>query len=349
MPVGDSITEGDNGDATYRYFLWHDLLDGGYSADFVGSFTGVKSGTPKYPDFDQDHSARSGWRAQRVLNQIKSWTSAQRPDVILLHIGSNDLRAGETDESTESEIRSIIGRARQAQPAVTFLLAELIPSQGLRVGDRSPQRADRHDRRVDDDDDLADRACRPIHRHRYNRRSRGRAAPERARRREDGHALVRSIAASAAERGHVADHHAAAEGCDGHGRDTRVVLGRRDGYSAADVRLVSQRSRNPRRARDDVYDTTARADGFRFDVQRRRVELLRDRDIPHSRRHGQYANAADSLACRPERGRLHIRRRRILRFDTWYHADRTARRDSAHAYRQRLLVGRTRRRDLRLR
>ena len=131
MPVGDSITEGDDGDATYRYFLWHTLLGAGHSVDFVGSFSGVKSGAPRFPDFDQDHSARSGWKAQRILGQIKSWTSANQPDVILLHIGTNDLRNGESNDSTETEIRSIIQRAREAQPTVTFLLAQLIPSQGF--------------------------------------------------------------------------------------------------------------------------------------------------------------------------------------------------------------------------
>jgi lysophospholipase L1-like esterase len=131
MPVGDSITEGANGDATYRYFLWHALLDAGSPADFVGSFTGVKSGTPRYPDFDQDHSARSGWKAQRILHWIKPWTSANQPDVMLLHIGTNDLRAGESNSSTETEIRNIIKRARQARPALTILLAQLIPSKGF--------------------------------------------------------------------------------------------------------------------------------------------------------------------------------------------------------------------------
>ena len=157
---------------------------------------------------------------------------------------------------------------------MTFLLAELIPSKGYesetaRLNERiatiaasmtttnSPIVLVDQYTGIDTTDDLKD----GLH-------------PNEQRRREDGHTLVRSIPASTSERGHVADHNAAAEGCDGHGRDTSVVLGRHDGYSAADVRLVSQRSRNPRRARDDVYDTTARADGFRFDVQRRRVELL---------------------------------------------------------------------------
>jgi lysophospholipase L1-like esterase len=130
MAVGDSITEGGNGDATYRYFLWHRLGDGGYATDFVGSFTGVKSGLPKYPDFDQQHSARSGWRAQRVGWNIRSWTAENQPDVVLLHIGTNDLRAGESDASTETEIRSIIQKARFAKPNVTVLLAQLIPSLG---------------------------------------------------------------------------------------------------------------------------------------------------------------------------------------------------------------------------
>lgn len=131
MPVGDSITEGKDGDATYRYFLWHDLLDGGYSADFVGPFVGVKTGTPKYSDFDQDHAGRSGWKAQRIANSIKNWSATHRPDVILLHIGTNDIRQGETNASTETDIRTIITQARKARPRVTVLLAQLIPMTGF--------------------------------------------------------------------------------------------------------------------------------------------------------------------------------------------------------------------------
>ncbi|MDP3984815.1 MAG: hypothetical protein Q8Q52_07440 [Acidimicrobiia bacterium] len=66
MPLGDSITEGKVGEATYRYFLWHDLFGAGRAVDFVGSLIGVKGGEPKYADFDQDHEGHSGNRADQI-------------------------------------------------------------------------------------------------------------------------------------------------------------------------------------------------------------------------------------------------------------------------------------------
>ena len=47
------------------------------------SFTGVKTGMPRYPTSIKITADDPGGRAQRVLNQIKSWTSTNQPDVIL--------------------------------------------------------------------------------------------------------------------------------------------------------------------------------------------------------------------------------------------------------------------------
>lgn len=47
MPLGDSITEGDNEAATYRYYLQEDLEGAGVAVDFVGSRSGVFRGTPR--------------------------------------------------------------------------------------------------------------------------------------------------------------------------------------------------------------------------------------------------------------------------------------------------------------
>jgi len=78
MPLGDSITESQTGFASYRYWLWHQLQDFGFCVDFVGSQSGV-NGTPKFPDFDQDHEGHTGWRTDQVLAQVGGWaTSACR-------------------------------------------------------------------------------------------------------------------------------------------------------------------------------------------------------------------------------------------------------------------------------
>jgi acyl-CoA thioesterase I len=73
MPLGDSITESNTGQFSYRYYLWHLLLAKGYHTDFVGSRHGVGNGPPANPDFDMDHEGHAGWRADEILAQIRVW------------------------------------------------------------------------------------------------------------------------------------------------------------------------------------------------------------------------------------------------------------------------------------
>src|SRR5262245_29316 len=63
MPLGDSITESSTGHASYRYWLWNSLADAGYQVDFVGSEQppGVLPGPARYPGFDPNHEAHSGY------------------------------------------------------------------------------------------------------------------------------------------------------------------------------------------------------------------------------------------------------------------------------------------------
>ena len=131
MPTGDSITEGAAGDATYRYFLWHMLVDAGYSVDLVGSMTGVSGGAPKYPDFDQNHEGHSGWTADRLNNQAKNWLTASAAQIVLLHAGTNDLNKGQTVASTITDLTNVINKFRSANPGVVVLIAQIIPIAGL--------------------------------------------------------------------------------------------------------------------------------------------------------------------------------------------------------------------------
>jgi acyl-CoA thioesterase I len=128
MPLGDSITEATDGRASYRYWLWHLLRQGGYPVEFVGSQVGVYQGTPKYPDFDPHHEGHWGWRADAVLARLEQWARTAQPDVVLCHLGTNDLLHGESVPSTVAEVGQIVEALRRANPRVTILLAQLIPA-----------------------------------------------------------------------------------------------------------------------------------------------------------------------------------------------------------------------------
>lgn len=134
MPLGDSITEGKNGDATYRYFLWHQLADAGHSVDFVGSMNGVKDdGVPKYGDFDQDHEGHSGWTANKMARNARIYAEQAAAQVVLVHLGTNDILKGQSNTSTRADISKVIAELRLANPQMVILLAEIIPIAGREV------------------------------------------------------------------------------------------------------------------------------------------------------------------------------------------------------------------------
>lgn len=134
MPLGDSITESSKGHNSYRYYLWHLLIDSGFHVDFVGSKHGVGGGPAADSDFDMDHEGHAGWRTDEILNHIQEWAAAASPDVVLLHIGTNDVCQRRSVASTVNNISGIIDALRTVNPHVRILLAELINSSNCPPG-----------------------------------------------------------------------------------------------------------------------------------------------------------------------------------------------------------------------
>lgn len=151
MPLGDSITEGRGGVseiqlgfASYRYWLWHELVDRGHPVDFVGSQYGVWNGPPPYTDYDMDHEGHWGWRADQILAEITGWVESARPDIVLIHLGHNDLWQGESIASTIVDLGGIIDGIRGVNPRAILLLARVIPP-ALGAPDSLPELNDQID------------------------------------------------------------------------------------------------------------------------------------------------------------------------------------------------------------
>jgi lysophospholipase L1-like esterase len=127
MPLGDSITRGVHGssDSTgYRRALYQSLTGAGHSVDFVGSQT---DGTPT--DFDRNHEGHSGWRADQIRDNISSWLTTNPADIILLHIGTNDISQHQADfgvGGTIHEVRQILDRIDAKSTATVVFLARII-------------------------------------------------------------------------------------------------------------------------------------------------------------------------------------------------------------------------------
>ena len=137
MPLGDSITEGSPFQNSYRRPLWHMLQSVGYDADFIGSRATNEGSPPPDPDFDPDHEGHSGWTTDEILNgwdgepSLAEWLAVRAPDVVLLHLGTNDILSGQANASTADELGQVIDTLRGANPSVTVLIAQIIPAAGL--------------------------------------------------------------------------------------------------------------------------------------------------------------------------------------------------------------------------
>ncbi len=116
MPLGDSITwdwhyddpRTDAERSGYRNYLWYQLTDKGYSIDFVGSKT---NGGAVKPHFDGNNEGYTGETSYQIANRIYRLLEMNPPEIILLHIGTNDsLYYPSTDTSGVEEILDQVDR-----------------------------------------------------------------------------------------------------------------------------------------------------------------------------------------------------------------------------------------------
>ncbi|MGD2049641.1 MAG: GDSL-type esterase/lipase family protein, partial [Chloroflexota bacterium] len=134
MPLGDSITVGNASgvvpdDAqhwvSYRKDLWESLNLAGYNVDFVGSQV---NGDAFDPPFDSQHEGHGGWHAAGgsgggIAPNIYDWLVANPADVVLLHIGTNDISGGDEDAG---EVATILDEIDRYSEDITVVLARII-------------------------------------------------------------------------------------------------------------------------------------------------------------------------------------------------------------------------------
>ena len=123
MPIGDSITAGyrSSTGVGYRGPLWPELINDGDALDFVGS---QRSGTM----FDPDNEGYYGDRIDQIASLINSELVLYQPNVVLLHIGTNDLGQNYQVSTAPNRLASLIDQILAADPGVTILVAQLIPN-----------------------------------------------------------------------------------------------------------------------------------------------------------------------------------------------------------------------------
>ncbi|MGW5559671.1 ricin-type beta-trefoil lectin domain protein [Micromonospora sp. NPDC003944] len=122
MPLGDSITEGTQVPGGYRIGLWQRLVNGRYTVDFVGSqFNGPASLG------DHDHQGHPGWRIDQIDANIVGWLNTQRPQNVLLHIGTNDILQNYNVSTAPNRLSTLIDRITSTAPTAEVFVAQIIP------------------------------------------------------------------------------------------------------------------------------------------------------------------------------------------------------------------------------
>lgn len=141
--LGDSVTQGTKGHDklprlnSYRYPLWEKLDSAGYKFDFVGStnllFTEDSLKRVSYPvskytghQFDPDHEGHFGWSTKNILDLLPVWLQGYKPDIVLIHLGNNDVSAKTDSAVIAGNLKRIIWILRLKNPEVKIVLAQLM-------------------------------------------------------------------------------------------------------------------------------------------------------------------------------------------------------------------------------
>ena len=139
VTLGDSITQAETGQNSYRKALWEQLTSAGYNVDFVGSENKNKDNRNfENRNFDPDHEGHWGWRIDEIINgrggegKLSEWLTGYTPDVALIHLGSNDAIQNNSAISSVDELKQVIDILRQDNPNIAIFLAQVIPATGGR-------------------------------------------------------------------------------------------------------------------------------------------------------------------------------------------------------------------------
>jgi lysophospholipase L1-like esterase len=123
MPLGDSIT---GSPGCWRALLWNRLQSTGFTnIDFVGTLPPQGCSV----SYDGDNEGHGGFLATTVANQnqLPAWLSASRPDIVLMHFGTNDVWSNIAPATILAAFTTLVRQMRASNPAMKILIAKIIP------------------------------------------------------------------------------------------------------------------------------------------------------------------------------------------------------------------------------
>ncbi|KAF2750520.1 carbohydrate esterase family 3 protein [Sporormia fimetaria CBS 119925] len=128
MPLGASIVT-----TCWRATLWKQLKDAGMTnIDFVGT---QKATTCAFP-YDGEHEGRPGSLAIEYVqkNWLPGILSATKPDVVLVHLGTNDVIQRKNTPDIIAAYAVMIDQMRASNPRMHVLFSTLIPMEANMFG-----------------------------------------------------------------------------------------------------------------------------------------------------------------------------------------------------------------------
>jgi len=140
--IGDSITQGGNKpeEYTYRLPLQRKLIEAGIAYDFIGSRTQGLSASAIWPDadakhpFDADHEGYYGQKTAFVVTKVKNaLPKLDTPDVVLVHLGTNDQKTTDAPAEIIAPLEDLIRELRARNPKVKVFIGQLAFNGGASV------------------------------------------------------------------------------------------------------------------------------------------------------------------------------------------------------------------------
>ncbi|PRY38766.1 ricin-type beta-trefoil lectin domain protein [Umezawaea tangerina] len=123
MALGDSIT---GSPGCWRALLWQHLQASGLTnTDFVGTLPAQGCGFT----YDGENEGHGGFLATRIAdeNQLPGWLSSTRPDIVLVHLGTNDVWNNIPASTILTAFTKLVGQMRASNPDTKVLVARIIP------------------------------------------------------------------------------------------------------------------------------------------------------------------------------------------------------------------------------
>jgi lysophospholipase L1-like esterase len=143
MPLGDSITwgVGSNHQDGYRASLYQRLTAAGLDVDFVGSMHNGRGA-------DSNHEGHKFWTITQLTERIDDWLATYQPDVILLHIGTNDMVRDLPDAPLH--LSDLLDRIAADRPGAEVFVAKLVGLGDYRNVEDQQRRTDAFNRSAED-------------------------------------------------------------------------------------------------------------------------------------------------------------------------------------------------------